>query len=81
MIYNEYIRPYFLLHVVSTIFANDLPKICILGIDVFSEATVQVVKCVMSCVNNVWCGCLGRSIVCGVGWLKPCMGFRHSSVV
>ena len=47
----------------------------------FSEATVQVVKCVMCCVNNVWCGCLGRSIVCGVGWLKPCMGFRHSSVV
>ena len=23
--YNEYIRPYFLLHVVSTIFASDLP--------------------------------------------------------
>jgi len=25
-IYNEYIRPYFLMHVVSTIFASDLPE-------------------------------------------------------
>jgi hypothetical protein len=25
-IYNEYIKPYFLLHVASMIFANDLPE-------------------------------------------------------
>lgn len=25
-IYNEYIRPYFVLHVVSTIFVSDLPE-------------------------------------------------------
>ena len=36
--YNEYIRPYFLSHVVSTIFGSDLPALFIDGICVVAHA-------------------------------------------
>ena len=40
--YNEYIRPYFLLHVVSTTFTTNLPVTYVFSVSIFEATSHQM---------------------------------------